>query len=73
MKGGRQNAQIEQPMKDEIKIRLPMVLDGTFFLQFTLFEVTSDSKIETSPDGRCRMASYEAELGRTVPMSAIKR
>ena len=44
--GGRQDGKVEQPMKDEMKLRLPMILDGTFFLQFTLFDITSDGTTE---------------------------
>lgn len=42
-KSGKQDAKDEQHMKDEFKLRLPEILDGTFSLQFTLYEIASDN------------------------------
>ena len=42
-KHGGQGSKYAQPMRDELKLRLPLVLDGTFYLEFALFELVSDS------------------------------
>mmetsp|Transcript_42396 Transcript_42396/g.102457 ORF Transcript_42396/g.102457 Transcript_42396/m.102457 type:complete len:2457 (+) Transcript_42396:97-7467(+) len=38
------------PMRDEFKLRLPMVLDGSFFLHFTLFAVDLEDELANSDD-----------------------
>jgi hypothetical protein len=43
------------PLKDEFKLRLPMVLDGNYFLQFTLFTVDMQDDLDDS-------ASYEMSV-----------
>ncbi|CAB9498009.1 expressed unknown protein [Seminavis robusta] len=40
------NGKTEQAMKDELKLRLPQIMDGSYFLQFTLFEIEAEEKNE---------------------------
>ncbi|CAJ1934528.1 unnamed protein product [Cylindrotheca closterium] len=38
------------PMRDEFKLRLPMLIDGSFFLHFTLFAVDLDDELANGDD-----------------------
>ncbi len=45
------------PLRDEVKMRLPMVLDGSYFLQCTLFSVKFDDRDNQKPGWK--FAEYE--------------
>jgi len=60
-KGGKQ---MEQAMRDEFKLRLPMILDGTYFLQFTLYEITGDKAADP------RDISLRAVGDNSIPLSS---
>jgi hypothetical protein len=59
------------PMRDEIKMRLPMILDGSYFLHFTLFSVKcSDDSGMHDPSGRGGGLSVDALTETTIPLSS---
>jgi hypothetical protein len=53
----QKGTKIEQPMRDEFKLRLPTILDGTFFLQFTLFELESDNTLRLVAENSIPLSS----------------
>jgi hypothetical protein len=59
------------PMRDEIKMRLPMILDGSYFLHFTLFSVKfSDDSGMHDPNGRGNGLAVDALAETTIPLSS---
>ena len=61
------------PLRDEIKMRLPMVLDGSYFLQFTLFSVKfSEGVGVVGTDVALQDAglSVDALAETTIPLSS---
>jgi hypothetical protein len=70
------------PMKDEIKMRLPSILDGSYYLQFTLFAVeltgdipddTSSASVTEGSHGDDCILSVTAIAETTVPLSSATR
>jgi hypothetical protein len=66
------------PIKDEFKLRLPTVLDGSYFLHFTLFAVDLDEGDDSTSvdggadDGGCGISVHPlAET--TIPLSSSTR
>jgi hypothetical protein len=62
------------PLRDEVKMRLPMVLDGSYFLQCTLFSVKFDDKEmgdEAFPfQSGAGIMSIDALAESTIPLSS---
>ena len=56
------------PLRDEIKMRLPMVLDGTYFLQFTLFSIKF--KDDQGGDAVASGVSIDYLAETTIPLSS---
>ena len=51
-------------MRDEFKLRLPMIIDGTFFLQFTLIE------IECGDDNESHSGTFRVAAESSIPLSS---
>lgn len=47
----------EQPMRDEFKLRLPAILDGTYFLQFSLFVLEPDCTLRAVAENSIPLSS----------------
>ena len=62
------------PMRDEIKMRLPVILDGTYFLHFTLFSVKcNDGGGMHDPNGVLQRGiglSVDALAETSIPLSS---
>ena len=56
--------------RDEIKMRLPMVLDGSYFLHFTLFSVKFNDDFGGGGVARGSGVSIDALAETTVPLSS---